>query len=369
MHKSVKIVGGGIIGLYLARELSRNGIDTELFESKRRIGEGAERASGILSKAGLERLGISPGRSLVNELDGVVVESNGRVMRVRSRNTEAYVLDRGIMAESMAREAIDAGATIHTGRRLSIPELRALADEEANILVGADGAVSSVARGFGFDGIEEHILTYKAEFSGARIRDTRSVGLVFSKDIAYRFFGWIVPYSDSKVEVGVGTSVKGGMNSREAFDRLVRIGMVREYISDAECVGRHASIIPIARRRHTVIGNVMLVGDAAGQTKATTGGGIVFGMSCANVAVESISRHIERGAPLGYYERAWRSRYGLDLRMHDILHTFYSEFDGSFSRIIGMANRLGIDRFFSTYGDMDSPSLMLKRLFFRYIFG
>lgn len=131
----------------------------------------------------------------------------------------------------------------------------------------------------------------------------------------------------------------------------------------------HASIIPISRRRRTVIGNVMLVGDAAGQTKATTGGGIIFGMSCANVAVESISRNIERGTPLTYYESAWRRRYGLDLKMHDLLHTFYSDFGGSFSRIIGMGSRLGIDRFFSTYGDMDSPSLMLKRLFFRHILG
>ena len=42
--------------------------------------------------------------------------------------------------------------------------------------------------------------------------------------------------------------------------------------------------------RKTVQGNVMLVGDAAGQVKPTSGGGIYMGAVCAKLAGEVAAR-------------------------------------------------------------------------------
>ncbi len=363
MHNSVKIIGAGAIGLYLAGKLAQAGIETTVYDGKRDIRERAETASGILSKSGLGRLGMDYSEALVNELDGVVMHVNGKKLRVKADTAKAVVLDRGLLAQSLMNNAVDAGANVVLGKRLGKEEITEMMHEN-KVVVGADGAISTVANAAGFEPINEYVLTYKAEFDGAKVNDRNSAELFFSKDFAHRFFGWTVPYSDSVLEVGLGISSSAKRTSRSAYNDFVgkELGDV---LKDGRCMGEHASTIPIARRRKTVMGNVLLVGDAAGQTKSTTGGGLIFGISCANVAAAAITAHVKNGEPLGKYERAWRSRYGLDLKMHDALHSYYSNFNGSFGFFLGMAETLGLDKFLSRYGDMDSPSLMVKRFFTR----
>ena len=128
----------------------------------------------------------------------------------------------------------------------------------------------------------------------------------------------------------------------------------------------HASIIPLGYRKVTVKGNVLLVGDAAGQVKATTGGGIIFGAACARVAADVISAHIEHGTALAHYEKMWRRQYGMDLKLHAALHNYYSSMGPrSLALLIRMSKLFGAEQFFSRYGDMDSPSTMLKRFVLR----
>jgi digeranylgeranylglycerophospholipid reductase len=55
---------------------------------------------------------------------------------------------------------------------------------------------------------------------------------------------------------------------------------------------------------------VLVIGEAAGQVKATTGGGIYYGLLAARLAADMISQTFAKGcfaAPiLQRYERAWR---------------------------------------------------------------
>ena len=59
---------------------------------------------------------------------------------------------------------------------------------------------------------------------------------------------------------------------------------------------------------------ILLAGDAAGQVKATTGGGIFFGASCGKIAGKYSSEPEK-------YEQEWRRAYGLDLALHRKLRT------------------------------------------------
>jgi flavin-dependent dehydrogenase len=60
---------------------------------------------------------------------------------------------------------------------------------------------------------------------------------------------------------------------------------------------------------------VIVVGDAAGQVKATSGGGIYFSLIAARLAAQAAAAHVggDRTALLRY-ERAWRRRFGRELR-------------------------------------------------------
>ncbi len=364
--KRVIIVGAGVIGLLLAKRLARDGIDTTVYESKRRVSDNAAKASGIFSKDGLSRLDVGWRGALVTTLNGATIFAGGESFRVETAGDKAYVLERGKFVELCAKEACEAGAGIVLGKRLPKEQILEMKKDANNIIVGADGAVSMVASAVGFPPIGEHILTYKAEYEGAQVPDPHRVELFFSNKIAKRFFGWTVPYSRTKMEVGIGISSLSKKTSTAAFNEFLESTFIKNHISSAKKTAGYASIIPLNARKKTVIDNVLLVGDAAGQVKATTGGGIIFGAACAGVAAGAIIENVRNGAPLLSYEKMWRKRFGLDLKMHRMLHGYYSRMgDRGFAIAIKAAKLAGFEQFFSKYGDMDKPSLMMKRFFLR----
>ena len=360
----VVIVGGGTSGLILARELGRRGIEATVFESEKKIGDKADKASGILSASGLSKLGIGFSDAVVNSLYGASLHAGRRSLHVRSEKIQAYVLDRIRLAEICSREAVDAGAKVVTGRRIGTEELERFSSE-GKIIVGADGGLSAVARWAKFPPIENHVLTFKALFEKSDRTLEDEVDLFFSERFATGFFGWAVPYGRGIVELGIGTR-SGSWNSAEAFRRMLREDSVKEAVGGGKMTDSKASIIPIGMRSKTAKGNVLLVGDAAGQVKATTGGGIIFGGACAMIAAEAIARHIDNGKPIEDYDSMWRKLYGKDLSMHRFIHAYYSRAgEAGIEKLLWVLDVLGMGNFLSKYGDMDRPSAMVKRFFLR----
>ena len=171
--------------------------------------------------------------------------------------------------------------------------------------------------------------------------------------MAIRFFGWLIPRGERRFEIGCG--VRLPENPMAAFERLKK----RAGVSSAENV--RGSIIPAEARPLTALNNgrnVMLVGDAAGQTKATTGGGVLFGAWCAELA----GRNPE---PLRY-EMEWRMKYGNELFLHGVVRKFLNRLDDK--QLTSMGRRLsesGFDSFLEEHGEMDVVSKMAIRLILR----
>ena len=115
-----------------------------------------------------------------------------------------------------------------------------------------------------------------------------------------------------------------GFAKRDSATAFRAFEKTNTMLSGAKYVQGWASMIPLSCRALTVKDNVVLVGDAAGQVKTTTGGGIIFGASCAKILAKTIESHIREGAPLSHYEKDWRKEYAMDLRLHSMLHTYYS---------------------------------------------
>lgn len=363
MQKEVAVIGGGVVGLVLAKELARGGIPVTVYEAKRRIGEGANKASGIVSVDGLASIGVDYRKAVLNRLDGAVLYARRQRLDIKARGVKAYVLDRETLARLCAEEAEKAGAEIVLNKKIVGDGLSKLGED--CIVVGADGVVSNVASHFGFPKISTYILTYKAEYENALIGDRHSCELFFSGP-SKKFFGWTVPHSETLLEVGIGEWMGGRRNSLSVFNAFSTDGRVSSEIGGATRVSGLASMIPLQARKKTVKGNVLLVGDAAGHVKATTGGGLVFGALCAKTAAEAITSNIRNGAPLALYEKLWRKRYGLDLGMHRAIHGYYSRIGPKGAEFLfGLAKMLGVEGFLSEYGDMDSPSRVMKRVFAR----
>ncbi|VVB76633.1 Digeranylgeranylglycerophospholipid reductase [uncultured archaeon] len=363
MRDKVAVIGAGTAGLIAAKTLCELGIGATVYDQKRRLGF-PPMASGIVSIKGLEGLGIDYARAVTNTLYGADIHAGREVMHIMSKKPMARVLDREKLNIACYDECVSKGARIFTGRRLGPKDFEDL--HKDNIIVGADGAVSAVARHFSMGAIRRHVLTYKAEFNVSP-HDPRKVDLFFDNAVSPGLFGWMCPNGRDVLEVGVGIDSRHG-NSRSAFDRLMRLGEVREAVGSAKAYGEYASIIPMRTIRHMVKENeeVLLVGDAAGQVKPTTGGGIVFGGNAAKMAARAIRDHVESEKRLGEYETAFMKRFGGDLAMHRAISVFCSRMGTDrLAALVKAGKFMGAEGFLSRYGDMDRPSLMLKRFFLR----
>jgi flavin-dependent dehydrogenase len=104
------------------------------------------------------------------------------------------------------------------------------------------------------------------------------------------------------------------------------------------------SLKPLPRIRSD---NLLVVGTAAGQVKPMTGGGIYFGLLCADMAANSLKRSMETGSltahGLAGYERAWRRKLARELRNGHWARKVYEMLsDRQVNRIFGLLESTGI---------------------------
>ncbi len=363
MRKKVAVIGAGTSGLIAARDLASYGVECRVYEQKERLGY-PQKASGIISISGLEGLGVHYSKAVTNTLYGANIHAGSATMRIVSKKPQAHVLDRVKLNEICYDESLKRGAEVRTGVRVDSGMLGEL--HKGNVIVGADGPLSLVAKHFSMGAIENYILTYKADFQ-VNVDNRRMVDLFFDNRIAPGFFAWLCPNSDEVMEVGIGVDSKYG-NSKNAFDKFLRLEKVSHILEEAKMLDGYASIIPMRTTRKVVDDKqeALLIGDAAGQVKPTTGGGVVFGGNAAMIAAQVIRDHVQEGRSLNRYGQLFRKNFGKEMVLHRMISKVYASLDvRSIERLINISKTFGLESFFSEHGDMDRPSVMLKRFIFR----
>jgi geranylgeranyl reductase family protein len=236
------------------------------------------------------------------------------------REVISNAVDRVGLDRALARAASDAGADVRDGHTVTdVDERRdrvvvtaggpdGVADHEARMVVGADGPRSRVREACGLPEPREFLHGVLGFDETADHADYVDVHLTVP-----RFFAWRIPRGDGGVEYGLAARPGDDVSGR--FDRLCE-----EYgvTLDRRCSG----LIPIGPPRRVTGRRSLLVGDAAGQTKPFTGGGILYGMRAADHA----ARTVDPTAPgtLGDYERAWRSELRTEIRLGHAVRAAYS---------------------------------------------
>ncbi|MDE1834831.1 MAG: NAD(P)/FAD-dependent oxidoreductase, partial [Candidatus Micrarchaeota archaeon] len=356
MGKQVHVIGAATAGLVAAKRIAQRGIAVNVYDQKAVLGHPV-RASGILSISGLSTLGVNYSSAITNTLYGANIHSATKTMRILSSKPIAHVLDRKRLNEVCRDEAEVAGASVTVGKRVSGAELERM--RACGIVVGADGAVSTVAKHFSLGEINRMLITYKAEFN-IQVPDRNVVDLFFDNGKYPGLFAWLCPNAQDLLEVGVGIDSTSG-NAKRTFEAFLREPQISSIIGKNRPVSEGASVIPMTLRKRFVDGKrrIMLIGDAAGQVKPTTGGGIVFGGNGAIIAADTIHDYYEGTAKLDEYQKRFLGAYGLDLKLHSMINRLYSSLGTrGVGTMIEACNMLGVDKFLSIYGDMDRPSLV-----------
>ncbi len=288
--KTIAIIGAGPVGCYTAYLLAKQGYNVNLYEEHKQIGNPIQ-CTGLLTHdfdKFFPELKNKKSEFLINTLKSVTVKTKNQSILIPQ--TE-YLVCRKRFDQFFATLAKEAGAKIHLQHSFKRKENYGLIikdtkkNEEITITpdftIAADGPLSKTAKAHGmFNGKRENYYGIQAIVEGRFNKDNFDVyfGSEFCKD----FFVWVVPESSSKARVGLCSK----KNSKATFDTFIKKH------SEWEIKEMQAGVIPIYK--HTQIlrkKNCFLVGDAAGQVKATTLGGLIPGLRAAEKLVESIARN------------------------------------------------------------------------------
>ncbi|WP_101295390.1 geranylgeranyl reductase family protein [Halegenticoccus soli] len=230
------------------------------------------------------------------------------------------VVDRVELDRTLAEAAREAGADVREGHTVTAVEEHAdrvtvtasVGGErrtfEARMVAGCDGPVSRVRRAVGLPEPAEKLHGVLAFDDEPDFGDYVDVHLTVP-----RFFAWRIPRGDAGVEYGL--AAPPGREVNELFDRLTAAYGVE---TDRFCSGA----IPIGPPETVTTRRVFLAGDAAAQTKPFTGGGILYGMTAADLAVRVIDP--DRPRTLAEYERAWRDALANEIRLGHLIRRAYS---------------------------------------------
>ncbi|RLE32627.1 hypothetical protein DRJ24_06295, partial [Candidatus Acetothermia bacterium] len=179
----------------------------------------------------------------------------------------------------------------------------------AGVVIGADGPKSRVAAGSGLSPAAAPLPAAQAIVEGAPTEDM--VEVYFGWDLAPGFFAWAVPAEPDRSRVGL--AVPPGENPQRFLDRLLT-----DRFPSNRVLSRASGFIPSRPVDRSIDDRLILVGDAAGQVKPLTGGGLYFGGLCAAIAGRvaagaALSGRTDR-AGLTEYEVRWRAALGTEIR-------------------------------------------------------
>jgi flavin-dependent dehydrogenase len=129
----------------------------------------------------------------------------------------------------------------------------------------------------------------------------------------------------------------------------------------------YGGTIPLEFAPRSYADNVLLVGDAAGQVKPFSGGGIytslVAGRHAAETAAAALEADDVSAGRLAAYEKGWKREIGRELvRSLRIRRFGLSLSEGEVERVIRALRSDGMQSLAARYGDIDYPSRVLLRI-------
>jgi digeranylgeranylglycerophospholipid reductase len=364
------VVGGGPCGSYAAYTAAKLGAEVLVCEEHEEIGA-PKHCAGHLSISSLRRLGLRVPRATVeNEIRGAVFCSpSGKQFVLRYRAPVTYVVDRELFDKHLAELAIKAGVQYRfkSGVKSLILDsgvvkgvaLKGEERVEANVVVDAEGCSSKLLKKTGLDGLEGSMMVKGVQAEVDCVEDVEEdmVEVYFGRNVAPGFFAWIIPRKDGSAKVGLATESGDPKKCLRRFMEKHPVASEKLKKSRTTSISFHP--IPLAGPiPKTYSDGFLVVGDAASQVKPTTGGGVIFGLTCASVAgevaYEAVKMQDFSEAFLSRYQSRWKRLVGFDLaamlRMRRMLNSLSdSRIDG----MIDLCRKLGVDSVLERVGDLD----------------
>lgn len=348
----VLIIGGGPIGSQVAYRLAALGHKVAVLERKPKLA-GKICCTGIVGQECVKSFNIDREIILRQVNSARLFSPSGNVLRLWREEPQAYVLDRPAFDIALARRAQDKGAEywLETSAedieikkdRVKIATTHQSVEKifEARAGVIATGFGAKLAENLGLGRFGDFVTGAQAEVTTTGIDE---VEVYFGQEIAPGFFGWLVPTSARTARVGLLSRKNPG----EYLQKLLASLLVQGKIASSG-VELNYGAIPLKPLPKTYRERLLVVGDAAGQVKPTTGGGIYYGLLCANLAAETLHQALLAddlsAKSLAQYERAWKGKLRNELKIGYWARKIFERLsDRQIDRIFDIVKANGIDQ-------------------------
>lgn len=304
----VVVVGGGPAGATAATDLARRGRSVLLLDRAGRI----KPCGGAIPPRLIDEFAI-PASLLDARISGArIISPSARNVDIPIKGGFVGMVDRGVFDEWLRQRAAEAGAvrraglferidredrgpaTIRYSVRREDGRLEP-ASVRARTVIGADGALSAVARQcvrgaermpyvFAYHEIVRSPSGASAAFDGARC------DVFYQGSLSPDLYAWIFPHGDV-TSVGTGTAQKG-FSMRDSVAAL----RAATGLDTAETIRREGAPIPLRPLGRWDNGeDVVLAGDAAGVVAPASGEGIFYAMTGGRLAADAVDARLATG--------------------------------------------------------------------------
>ncbi len=373
------IVGAGPVGSYTALRLAKLGVKAHVYEEHPAVGLPSH-CAGHISIHSLKALGYYP-------LPNGIVENtfnaanfysqSGTKFSLKLKTPVTCALDRAKFDQYIARQAEAAGATFHLDTRVQSLALEGgfvkginLQDGTkiaSKITIDTEGVSSRLLRQAGLKALNPKGLVYAVETEVDNVTDVKEHAVeVYMGSSAPGFYGWLIPRPDGTAKLGLATDHG---NPQAYLQRL----MTKHPVASRQLKG--AKITKTSYHAITLAGPIskayangfLAVGDVASQVKPTTGGGVIFGLTCGEIAAEVAKTAIEHNdfssGILSLYQKRCNEALNFDVAFMLRLRRFLNSLsDERWDNVLRFCNRLGVDKALSDVEEIDFQGRMMLQV-------
>ena len=313
----VIVVGAGPAGNNAALGLAREGYSVTVIDSRQEIGD--KLCTGLIGRECASRFPIDPALVYREPQTARLVAPGAVPLFFETARPQACVIDRVAYVASFAQRARDAGALYLLGERVhqivsqnqGVTVITGQGSHQARAVVLAAGFGSPLVRQAGLGSVSDYVTGVQAVVS---TDGADEVEVHLGSDVAPGFFSYLVPTLPGLALVGLLSRKKAQTRLTNFIQKLRQAGKIKEVVNEAATWG-----IPLRPLKRTYLDRMVVVGDAAGQVKPTTGGGIYYsllaGEAAAQVLSEALADDDLSSGNLSRYQSRWRSLLAAEMEV------------------------------------------------------
>lgn len=349
--EDVIVIGAGPAGNNAALRLATLGHRVTVIERRPQSEIGDKLCTGIISAACAREYPVDASLIYQPAFSATISSPKGNQFHFSGDQAQAYIINRAGYVSSIANSAQSAGANFIHG--YTVTEIQTGCNQvtvtmtkdshtykqHAKSVVIASGFGSSLTRPQGLASVADYVTGIQIQVEASNVRE---VHVHSGSYLSPGFFAWIVPTSNGRALVGLLARRHASQHLERFLTKLRTDGQITETISEPKQWG-----VPLRPLTKSYGHRLLVVGDAAGQVKPITGGGIFYSLLASDIAADTLHRACELDnfseSILSEYQDRWKQILQNELDVGYSARNLYEQLsDKQINLLMHVAGRTGI---------------------------